>query len=142
MQAAWTAKADMLYRLILLAGLTSLSSSVPTPPFFGENLVGTSFGVPGQPAEYDYVIVGGGCAGLTLANRLAENNSISVAVIEAGTFYELSNGNLSEIPAMDVNYMGKDPHDWQPGVDWGFITAPQRVCLFSWHNILLLTSIH
>ena len=34
----------------------------------------------------DYIVVGGGTAGLTIANRLAENNT--VAVIEAGGFYE------------------------------------------------------
>lgn len=34
--------------------------------------------------SFDYVIVGGGTAGLVLANRLSANSSISVAVIEAG----------------------------------------------------------
>lgn len=48
---------------------------------------------------YDYVIVGGGTAGLVLARRLAANFSLTVAVIEAGGFYELDNGNFSEIPA-------------------------------------------
>ncbi|CAD6911302.1 unnamed protein product [Tilletia controversa] len=33
---------------------------------------------------WDYVIVGGGLAGLTVANRLTENSGISVLVIEAG----------------------------------------------------------
>jgi choline dehydrogenase-like flavoprotein len=34
--------------------------------------------------EYDYLIVGGGPCGLTLANRLTEIADITVAVIEAG----------------------------------------------------------
>ena len=33
---------------------------------------------------YDYVVVGGGTCGLVVANRLSENSSISVLVIEAG----------------------------------------------------------
>jgi len=33
---------------------------------------------------FDYVIIGGGTAGLTLAARLTEDPTISVAVLEAG----------------------------------------------------------
>lgn len=46
------------------------------------NILGTYFGTAGTNATYDYVIVGGGNAGLTIATRLAEDPSISVAVIE------------------------------------------------------------
>ncbi|RDW93507.1 GMC family oxidoreductase [Aspergillus mulundensis] len=35
---------------------------------------------------YDYVIVGAGVSGLTVANRLSENESLSILVIEAGEF--------------------------------------------------------
>ncbi|KAL0941765.1 Pyranose dehydrogenase 1-like protein 3 [Colletotrichum truncatum] len=37
-------------------------------------------------AEYDYVIVGGGTAGLTVADRLTENGKHTVLVIELGIF--------------------------------------------------------
>jgi choline dehydrogenase len=56
-------------------------------------LYSNSFGVPGENATYDYVVIGGGTAGLTIAARLAEDSDVSVAVIEAGGFYQQDNGN-------------------------------------------------
>jgi choline oxidase len=38
--------------------------------------------------EFDYVIVGGGSAGATLARRLADDTSVSVGIIEAGAAFE------------------------------------------------------
>lgn len=61
-------------------------------------LIGSHFGVPNVSRTYDYVIVGGGTAGLVVARRLASNSSLSIAVIEAGGFYEFDNGNSSEVP--------------------------------------------
>ena len=75
---------------------------------------------------FDYVVVGGGTAGLTIAARLAEDPSLSVAVIEAGGFYE-DNGNLSTVPAYWTLGAGTDPSDVNPLVDWGFISTPQTV---------------
>lgn len=40
--------------------------------------------------EYDYVIVGGGTSGLTVADRLTESGQYSVLVIELGVFRESS----------------------------------------------------
>jgi choline dehydrogenase len=61
-------------------------------------LAGNSFGNPGMNATYDYVIVGAGLAGSIVASRIAESlPNMRVAVIEAGSFYEISNGNYSQM---------------------------------------------
>lgn len=80
----------------------------------------------GISKEFDYVIVGGGTAGLTLANRLSEDPSISVAVVEAGSFYQITNPLLGKTPVGDVLFVGSDPSDTNPLVDWNFVTEPQR----------------
>ena len=90
-------------------------------------LLGSQFGLPGTNATYDYVIVGGGTGGLAIATRLAQNRSVSVAVIEAGGFYEIDNGNYSIVPGYANFYTGADPDNYQPLVDWGFSTVPQAV---------------
>ena len=93
-----------------------------------QGLFGSYFGVANTPATYDYVIVGGGTAGLTLAQRLATNSS--VAVIEAGGFYEFDNGNTSEIPAFSGTHTGSEATNINPLVDWRQYTIPQDVTAF------------
>ncbi|KAF2639265.1 putative glucose-methanol-choline oxidoreductase [Massarina eburnea CBS 473.64] len=95
-------------------------SQSPTESIIGQPLLGNSFGIPGRNSTYDFLIVGGGTAGLVLANRLSASGTHSVAVIEAGSFYELSNGNLSQIPRNVWD--GND----NPLVDWGFMTEPEE----------------
>jgi choline dehydrogenase len=90
--------------------------------------IGSSFGVPG-PASYDYIVVGGGTAGITVATCLAQDGRYSVAVIEAGTFYELSNGNLSVIPGFDFHDEGHTTAAPNPLIDWNFTTTPQAGAL-------------
>jgi choline dehydrogenase len=105
----------------------SSSSPISSPPS------GSSFGIPGSDATYDYVIVGGGNAGLTLGSRLVEQKAGSVAIIEAGTFYELT-GNISQVPATAAVWAGKSPLDSNPLADWGYVTTSQpvrRTCLYS-----------
>lgn len=88
---------------------------------------GNNFGVPGQNASYDYVVIGGGTAGLALATRLAEDTSLTVAVIEAGGFYEQDFGNISVVPGLGLIYDNPSPFLSQafPAVDWGLNTVPQ-----------------
>ncbi|ORY57010.1 putative GMC oxidoreductase [Pseudomassariella vexata] len=88
-------------------------------------LYSSFFGRSGVNAEYDYVIVGGGTAGLTLATRLSEANA-SVAVVEAGGFYETDNGNLSVVPGYAAFYTGSDLDNFQPLIDWGISTTVQQ----------------
>lgn len=59
---------------------------------------------------FDYVIIGGGTAGLVLAARLSENPNISVAVLEAG---ENRLGDvLVDAPNLFMQMFGKKEYDW------------------------------
>lgn len=100
----------------------------PSHPLLNRQLPkGSPIAQPGN-ATFDYVIVGGGTAGLTIATRLAANRAISVAVIEAGGFYEVDSGNISVVPGYSTFYAGTDPNDTDPKIDWDFITTPQAAC--------------
>ncbi|KAI4229109.1 MAG: hypothetical protein L6R40_008082 [Gallowayella cf. fulva] len=115
--------------------LSSIASAVlAAPPLLDQaqaggikRPIGTSFGVLGSSSKFDYVIIGGGVAGLTVAQRLSEDPKVSVAVIEAGGFYELDNGNVSQIPAFYArNFNQTDaPETIQPLIDWAYLTEPQ-----------------
>lgn len=96
---------------------------------------GSFFGIS---QTFDYVVLGGGTAGLTIAKRLAEDRRVSVAVIEAGTLYQVAAPLIQSTPAGDVIGVGmssfKASSDYtdsflgteetSPTVDWGFFTAP------------------
>ena len=89
---------------------------------------GYTFGKAGVNVTFDYVVIGGGTAGLTVATRLAEKAGISVAVIEAGGFYEQDNGNQSIVPGYGTEDRGRTPGvGVNPLVDWNFNTTPQTV---------------
>ena len=120
----------IIFTLIACAG--SLPSSTLThSQSLPRNLAGASQGLNSTNTTFDYIIVGGGNAGLTLAARLSETPSTRVAVVEAGGFYEDSIGNGSQlsIPAEDILWAGKSVTDDNPNVDWGFHTVPQAVKL-------------
>ena len=99
-----------------------------------QGLLGSHFGVPGLSSTYDYVVIGGGTAGLTVARRLAADTSTTVAVVEAGDFYEFSNGNLSEIPAYASDFTGNNPTQKNPYLDWYQYTEPQPVRSMTTHR--------
>ncbi|KAL4867928.1 hypothetical protein BDV12DRAFT_170570 [Aspergillus spectabilis] len=76
-------------------------------------------------ATYDYVVIGGGTSGLAIAARLAEDPDVSVAVIEAGGYYEVDSGQVSIVPGLaPAANTGTDPSDDNLLIDWNFDTQP------------------
>lgn len=64
----------------------------------------------------DYIIVGGGTAGLVVANRLTENPNVHVLVLEAGL--DQADNILVNVPAFFSSLPGSE-------VDWQYYTVPQ-----------------
>ncbi|KAH6695797.1 choline dehydrogenase [Plectosphaerella plurivora] len=67
-------------------------------------------------STYDYIIIGGGTAGLVLAARLSEDPAVSVLVLEAGD--DQSADPRIAIPSMWPTLLGTS-------ANWGFTTTPQ-----------------
>ncbi|KAF2263173.1 putative glucose-methanol-choline oxidoreductase [Lojkania enalia] len=105
--------------------VTPASASCAFDSISGQYLLGSSFGIPGLNATFDYLIVGGGTAGLALANRLTESEKYTVAVIESGSLYEIGNSNQSQIPRYVWNGAGLGFDDVNPLVDWVIRTEPE-----------------
>jgi hypothetical protein len=103
-----------------------------------DQLLGSHFGVPGLPGAYDYVILGGGTAGITLAHRLASDGRYSVALVNAGDFAEFANGNFSQVPALAAMFGGSNPFLKNPMLDFGQYTTKQSVIIYSVDSFILL----
>ena len=63
---------------------------------------------------------------LAVARRLAEDPGCTVAVVEAGDFYEFSNGNNTAVPGLSSAFLGSNPVRRNPFLDWyqPFVTQP------------------
>ena len=60
--------------------------------------------------RFDYIIIGAGSAGCVLANRLSEDPSVRVLVLEAGG---RDNSILVRMPAgVGTLIKGKNAHNW------------------------------
>jgi choline dehydrogenase-like flavoprotein len=68
-------------------------------------------------SKFDYVIVGGGSAGLVLAGRLTEDPTIRVGVIEAGK------SRLGDMKVEMPTGMSAVLHN--PDYDWMYKSTPQ-----------------
>ncbi|EMD62613.1 hypothetical protein GGP41_001888 [Bipolaris sorokiniana] len=89
-----------------------------------KTLLGSLAGTLGAKQSYDYVVVGGGTGGNTIAYRLAEAG-FTVAIIEAGGLYEFGKPVVGPAPLGDVIGVGSNPADSIPTVDYGLVTVPQ-----------------
>ncbi|KAI0324288.1 GMC oxidoreductase [Cubamyces sp. BRFM 1775] len=67
--------------------------------------------------EFDYIIIGGGTAGLVVATRLSEDPSIVVGVIEAGDWDP--NVDAINVPGLCGSILGNSKYDWS------FMSVPQ-----------------
>ncbi|KAJ8519275.1 hypothetical protein ONZ45_g3772 [Pleurotus djamor] len=70
---------------------------------------------------FDYIVAGGGTAGLVVAARLSEDPTVTVLVIEAGPAN--LNDEMIRIPAQYGAHFGKPSYDWNletdnPGWNW------------------------
>ncbi|XP_015513391.1 glucose dehydrogenase [FAD, quinone] [Neodiprion pinetum] len=69
--------------------------------------------------RYDFIVIGGGSAGATIAARLSEENRFSVLLLEAG----LDEPTGTQIPSFFFNFIGSD-------IDWRYTTESEdEACL-------------
>lgn len=78
---------------------------------------------PNLLSEYDFIIVGAGSAGAVVANRLSEENSWKVLLLEAGP----DENEISDVPSLAA-YLQLSK------LDWGYKTEPSTTSCLGMQN--------
>ncbi|KAJ7756408.1 alcohol oxidase [Mycena maculata] len=102
---------------------SSLVALYSVAAFFFPKATASDCPIPTLTAEQfsklplDYVVIGSGAGGMTVAARLSENSNVNVGLIEAGVFHK--DDPLIDVPGYGGQIFGNATYDWL------FETIPQ-----------------
>lgn len=102
---------------MIIAASRPCNSGEVVSSTMASSAIRTTTGDAFSKRKYDYIIIGGGTAGLVVASRLTDNSDISVGVIEAG-HVTAANEALLRVPGHGGRAAGSE-------CDWKFETVPQ-----------------
>ena len=78
---------------------------------------------PRSQTKFDFIVVGAGAAGCTIANRLSENPNWNVLLLEAGG----TENFFHDMPAMAAFLQGTSSN-------WNYKSIPQKLSCFGMRN--------